>query len=646
MLATQQDGSYPRPTMCREAWTSLDGPWQFAHDDADEGLAQRWFDPSSDSAFDQRIEVPFPPESPASGVGARGFHPVVWYRRTISHAELTAAPGAGDTDTARALVHFGAVDHHARVWLDGHLVAEHVGGQTPFTADVTDALLASTRGADPAPDEHVLVVRAEDDPHASDQPRGKQDWREEPHGIWYDRTTGIWQPVWLEVVPALHVVDVAWTPDVAEAVVRGEVTLSRRPSAPLALDLVLTSGTEVLAEVSYVVGDPVTRLDIPVAALRNGQDRDRLQWSPETPRLVDIDVALRDRGSGLELDRVASYTGLRHVSVDGGSFALNGHPWYTRSVLNQGYRRDTHLASRGGDALRVEVEQIKAMGFNAVRLHQKAEDPRFLYWADRLGLMVWSETAGAYEFSPRAVALLTTEWMELVRRYRSHPSVVVWVPINESWGVQDIAGSTAQQQFAQSLVSLTRALDPSRPAMSNEGWEHVDSDIMGLHDYTVDPEHLRARYVDAAAVRDVVSGFGPQGRRPMLNDAQARRFEAGGCPLMITEFGGISMAEEEGAWGYDHVGSTEEYAARLTGLFDALHASSEVVGFCYTQFMDTGQETNGLLFADGTPKLPVEWIAEIVTGVRTPRTAPDTPEPLDTESEPHAPETHTLNRTH
>jgi hypothetical protein len=358
-------------------------------------------------------------------------------------------------------------------------------------------------------------------------------------------------------------------------------------------------------------------VDIVVPALRNGQDRARLLWSPEHPRLVDVDVVLRERGSGREVDRISSYLGLREVSVGGGSFNLNGQPYYTRSVLNQGYRPETHLASHGSAELRAEVELIKAMGFNAVRMHQKAEDPRFLYWADRLGLLVWSETAAAYEFSPRAIALLTTEWIDLVKRYRSHPSVVVWVPVNESWGVQDIATVPAQQQFAQSLVSLTRALDPDRPAISNEGWEHVDSDILGIHDYTVDAARLRERYLGKEAVTAVVmAGRGPARRRPILNEVQGQRFLDGKAPLMITEFGGISMSDDEKSWGYGHAASTDEYAAQLGGLFDALRASTEIVGFCYTQFMDTGLETNGLLFADGTPKLPIESIFSIVTGQR------------------------------
>jgi hypothetical protein len=181
--------------------------------------------------------------------------------------------------------------------------------------------------------------------------------------------------------------------------------------------------------------------------------------------------------------------------------------------------------------------------------------------------------------------------------------------------VQDIAVNVAQQQFAQSLASLTRALDPSRPVVSNEGWEHVDSDILGLHDYTVDPEQLHAHYADdQAALATVQAVHGPQGRRPMLGETQARLFLEGRAPLMVTEFGGISMSHDAQSWGYAQASSPEDYAALLTGLFTALRTCSPVVGFCYTQYLDTGQETNGLVFADGTPKLPLEDIHRIVTG--------------------------------
>lgn len=592
--------------MCREQWASLDGIWQFAHDDDDTGLTDRWFEPGTTTPYAREIEVPFPPESPASGIGDRGMHPVVWYRRTVDHSALVGAEGAG---SGRVLIHFGAVDHRARVWFDGRLVATHVGGQTPFTADVTDVLDDLS--------EHVLVVRAEDDPHDLHQPRGKQDWREKPHSIWYERTTGIWQTVWSEVVPAQHIADVAWSSDVPAGAVRGEITLAKAPVRPLQVHLTLRLDDEVLAEQSCLVRDRITLVDLAVPALRNGQDRARLLWTPEHPVLVDAAVVLADQPSGETMDAVDSYLGLRTASVGGGAFRLNGQPYYMRSVLDQGYRPETQLASRGSGELRGEVELIKAMGFNAVRVHQKAEDPRFLFWTDRLGLLVWGETAAAYEFSSTAVALLMSEWLELVRRDRSHPSIVVWVPVNESWGVQDIATDPAQQALTRSLADVTRALDPTRPVLSNEGWEHTASDILGLHDYTTDASVLRARYLDRqAAVDAALAGHGPQGRRPILAEAQAQAFLAGDAPLMITEFGGISLSQDEESWGYEQVGSLEEYAASLAGLFDALRASSEVVGFCYTQFMDTGQETNGLVFADGKPKLPVESIAEIVTGTR------------------------------
>ena len=594
--------------MVRPRWASLDGSWQFAHDDAGVGLTERWFSAAgADDRFTRSIEVPYPPESPASGIGDVGFHPIIWYRRTVPHntqVPVGAAPGS------RVLVHFGAVDYRARVWCDGHLVADHVGGQAPFTADITDAL-------DPDAAEYTLVVRAEDDPADLTQPRGKQDWQDQPHGIWYERTTGIWQSVWTETVPSDYVIDAAWTPDLSAGMVRASVTLNRAPARELLLDLTFRLGAEVLAEQSIAVRDKSTRIDVTIAALRNGQDRARLLWTPEHPALVDIELVLRDRDTGGQVDAVTSYTGLRSVGVGRGAFQLNEQPYYVRAVLNQGYRPETHWASTGTEELRGEVEVIKAMGFNAVRTHQKAEDPRFLYWADRLGLLVWAETAAAYEFSPTAIELLVTEWLDLVRRDRSHPSVMVWVPLNESWGVQDIAISPAAQHYAQALASLTRALDPSRPVISNDGWEHVDSDILGLHDYTTDPEILRARYTDKQNLtNDFRAGTGAQGRQPILRNTQLDAFLAGEAPLMITEFGGVSLATDRDAWGYAEVHSDTEYAALVLQLFEALRDSPVVTGFCYTQLKDTGQETNGLLFADGTPKLPIPTLHHIVTGAK------------------------------
>jgi beta-galactosidase/beta-glucuronidase len=604
--ASEQDGSHPRPQLVRPAWTGLDGPWRFAHDDEDRGVSERWYHPDRSAPFDREIRVPFPPESSASGIHDTGFHAVVWYRRTVTEGDL------GAVDGRLCLIHFGAVDHEARVWFDGVPVGEHVGGQTPFTVDVTH-LLHGAPGH-----EHVLVVRAEDDPHDTAQPRGKQDWERDPHGIWYHRTTGIWQPVWAEPVPPQHVVDLAWIAEPAAARVRADLTLAARPVAPVSVTVELSIGDEVLAEVTTRVDGPRATLDIAVPALANGQDRARLLWSPDHPALVDARVVVHegaDRQNGAVLDEVYSYLGLRTAGVGGGRFLLNGRPYYVRAVLGQGYRPDTHLASPGTDALRREIELIKEIGFNTVRVHQKVEDPRFLYWADRLGLLVWGETAGAYEFSVRAVELLAREWLAILRRDRSHPSIVTWVPLNESWGVQDIATDPAQQAYATALTALTRAVDPTRPVVSNDGWEHVDSDILGIHDYTTEPDVLATRYREA---RELVAGYGPQDRRPVLNTVQLARYDDGHAPLMITEFGGVSHRGDASTWGYAQVASDTEYALLLRGLFDALRSCPDVAGFCYTQLTDTLQEANGLLTADRRPKLPVETLREIVTGSAEP----------------------------
>jgi hypothetical protein len=598
--ASEQDGTYPRPLLCRPGWQSLDGAWEFGYDDADTGERDGWFAPGAAAGFDRTITVPFPPEAPASGVGETAPHRVVWYRRGIPHEVLAAAPGT------RTHVHFGAVDHRARVWLDGRLVAEHTGGQTPFTADVTDALL-------PGAEEHVLVVRAEDDPESLVQPRGKQDWQPRPHAVWYERTTGIWQSVWAENVPAQHIADLAWTPDPAHGV-RAEITLARPPAGPVAVDVVISLGERVLAESSTVLRTARGRFDVPIPALRNGIDREDLLWRPERPTLLDARVTLRDPAGSDVLDAVGSYVGVRSAGVGGGRFLLNDRPYFVRSVLDQGYRPQTLLANRGTEELRREVELIKAMGFNAVRVHQKAEDPRFLYWADRLGLLVWGETAAAYEFGADAVELLTREWLELVRRDRSHPSIVTWVPINESWGASDIPADPAQRHYSIALANLTRAVDPSRPVMSNEGWEHTDSDILGVHDYSADPEVLTRRYGDADAFAEVLAGPGPQGRVLAVTERQLERYAAGEAPLMVTEFGGLSLRADEGDFTYTRTSSDTQYAALLGDLFAALRSGTAVAGFCYTQFMDTAQETNGLLFSDGSPKLPIEVIRRIVTG--------------------------------
>lgn len=601
--ASGQDGTYPRPQVMRPGWTDLGGPWGFAHDDLDVGSAEGWH---RHPLLDRTIAVPFPPESPASGIGDTGFHPVVWYSRSVTRAEIEAA-GASSGDS-RLLVHFGAVDHHARVWLNGVLLGEHRGGHTPFTLDATDAV-------DESLDEQLLVVRAEDDPHDVTQPRGKQDWKFDPHDIWYHRTTGIWQTVWLEVVPAVAVRSLRWSSDLVRGEVRLGVDLRGRVRGDQHLVVSLSHQGEPLGSTRVPVTSSHVDVVVDLPRQHNGQAYEHLLWSPEHPRLVDAEVRLvaegaTDGGGGTTVDRVASYLGLRSTVVAEGAFVLNDRPYPVRSVLEQGYWPESHLAAPSVDALRVEVELIKSLGFNATRVHQKIEDPRFLWWADTLGLLVWGEIAGAFEFSPVAVGLLTREWIEAVERDVSHPCVVTWVPVNESWGVQHIAHDPAQQAFARSLAELTRALDPTRPVISNDGWEHVSSDILSVHDYEAVPEIVRARYADDDARAALLAGFGPAGRRVLVGGAVDA-----GAPVMLTEFGGIQFdvgdAPADG-WGYSRATDGDDFVDRLGGLLKAVQASSFLAGWCYTQLTDTVQEVNGLLDENRRPKVPIETLRALI----------------------------------
>jgi beta-galactosidase/beta-glucuronidase len=604
LRASKQDGLYPRPQLVRPEWKELAGPWRFAFDDQDSGLSERWHVAGD---FDRTIEVPFPFESSASGIADPGFHRVVWYSRIVTDDDLDAAGFSPDRVAAdgsrRLLLHFGAVDYRAMVWLDGVFLGSHEGGQTPFSFDITTTL-------DPSRHEHVLVVRAEDDPADVAQPRGKQDWRLEPHSIWYHRTTGIWQPVWLEATADVAVRLLHFTPDVPAGTVSVRVDLARDPQPGTTIDIRLAYEGRVVGALT-LPASATTRAVVEVTEQRNGQAYDELLWSPEHPRLIDATITVRG-ADGTPLDTVASYLGLRSAAWGGGRFLLNNRPYFVRSVLNQGYWPESHLASPEPDALRRDIVLTKELGFNATRLHQKIEDPRFLYWADRLGLLVWAETPGTFEFSSTAATRLLTEWTAAIERDLSHPSIVTWVPLNESWGVQHIAHDPAMRAYARALVQITRALDGSRPVISNDGWEHVDSDIISIHDYEASGDVLKNRYADDEARNRLLDGLGPAGRRILLDGLQL-----GERPVMLTEFGGISYATrytDTDAWGYSSASGADDFVARLRAVVEAVDESTFLAGYCYTQLADTLQETNGLVSDDRVPKAPIEVLRAIFGG--------------------------------
>jgi hypothetical protein len=307
---------------------------------------------------------------------------------------------------------------------------------------------------------------------------------------------------------------------------------------------------------------------------------------------------------------VESYFGLRRIEVRDGRFILNGIPTFMRLVLAQNYWPDSLLAAPSADALRREVELVKSLGFNGLRIHQKIEDPRFLYWCDRLGMLVWGEAANAYVYSDRAVEQLTREWLSALRRDYNHPCIVTWVPLNESWGVPDLDRSQQQQEFVHALYCLTRALDPTRPVIANDGWQHAVGDIFGVHDYAQTGEMLRDRYVDRAAVERTVRDVRPH-HHPLLGAGGELRHE----PIVISEFGGLAFAPDAGEdwFAYGRFADPDALLARYEELVGALLESTVLAGFCYTQLTDTEQETNGLLTADRQPKIDPDRVRAVNT---------------------------------
>jgi len=594
--ASQQDGTYPRPQLVRPAWADLTGTWEFDFASAAEADADRL---SAHTPYGHTIVVPYPPEAPLSGVADTGYHPVVWYRRHVTAADIA---GCGHGDGRRLLLHFGAVDYRADVWAGGQHVGRHEGGHTPFTVDVT---AAATSGFD-------IVVRAEDDPLDLEQPRGKQDWEPRPHSIWYERTTGIWQPVWLESVPRQHVRALAWLTDVANGQVTLGYEVSERSRETAVRVLIAHDGVPLAEATSLTEGQLRGRVVIPLAVLGNGQGYERLLWSPERPVLLDAAIELRDP-AGRVVDAVTSYLGLRTVGTGGGQFLLNDRPYHVRAVLSQGYWPQSHLAAPSAAALSEEVRLIKELGFNTARLHQKIEDPRLLYWADRLGLLVWEELPSAYEFSATSISRLTREWTEAIQRDRSHPSVAVWVPMNESWGVQQAAHRPEQRHFLQALYHLAKALDPTRLVVSNDGWEHADSDLLTVHDYDNDVDSLTAAYADDTAVASTIAGIGP-GQRVIRLLPEAETPGLAHAPVMVSEFGGVALdpGRGDGSWGYAVVADTDQLERQLRGVVGALQASRSLAGWCYTQLTDTVQETNGLTDACRRPKLNPAVVRAII----------------------------------
>ena len=571
---------YPRPQFRRENWQSLNGEWEFAFDDKNDGVKSGLW--QGKKALPLKINVPFTYEYPASGVGDAAQHDVVWYRRSFALAE--------ENRGSRALLCFNAADYQTDVWLNGVHILTHTGGFTPFSADITDFLKEG---------ENVLVVRCED--RLNDAvPRGKQSWTGSPFSCFYVPNTGIWQSVWLEFFGEDCIAEHSLFCDYDKTELYGE--------------LATLYGSADEAEIAVVFDGKLIKRERLTLRGRHNNYRftlpkdytDDYSWSPENPRLLYVDFTLYNDGK--QIDLAHTRIGMRKISVDEyGKICLNNRPYYQRLVLDQGYWQESGLTPPSVDALRKDIELAKAMGFNGARKHQKLEDPYYCYYAEELGFLTWCEMPSAYRFCAEEAAAITKEWQEIVRAGRNCTSNVCYVPLNESWGAREIATDERQKAFARSLYYLTKSLDPTRLISTNDGFETVNpTDILGVHDYDAEKAEDFQKY--AAEKYD---GMHPQG---FALFAEGERYA--GEPALLTEFGGRAMqSDAKGeAWGYSGAAQNEEaFLKQLGSIMQGVY-SCNFQGYCYTQLTDVQQEVNGLLTAERKPKADIEKLKALFGG--------------------------------
>ncbi|MDR1001328.1 MAG: beta-galactosidase [Clostridiales bacterium] len=555
---------HPRPQFTRANWLNLNGEWDFEFDFSNSGLECDFY---KTGGFSKKISVPFCPESKLSGIGYTDFIPAVWYRRTITITE--------EQLRGRVLLHFGAVDYHAVVFVNNQKVGEHVGGYGSFEFDITPCLAAGC---------NTLRVYAEDDVKSGKQPTGKQSDRLHSYGCFYSRTTGIWQTVWLEFVPQTYIKKLRVYPDIDNASVTLSIWLSQPAQGSLSV-FASMDDKECGCQRINVTGDFAT-LTLPLTEKR--------LWDLGDPALYDLRLKL-DCADGAA-DEVETYFGLRSITLGDGVIRLNNRPVFQRLVLDQGFYPNGVYTAPSDEALINDIKLSMDLGFNGARLHEKAFEERFLYHADRLGYLVWGEYANwGFDISTTAnIARYLPEWISLVERDFNHPALIGWCPFNETW---DYMEKYQQDNDLLAIVyGVTKALDPTRPVIDTSGNYHVITDIYDVHDYDQSPETFHSRY---GALK-----------KGQAYDQYSARQSYAGQPFFVSEYGGARWDVSQDSadnWGYDDAPTSEdEYIARYEGLTKALLGSEGVCAFCYTQLYDVEQEKNGLYtydrkrkFADG-----------------------------------------------
>ena len=577
---------YPRPQFERENWTNLNGEWNFAFDDENIGEKQKYFNNFPNAL---KINVPFTYETKLSGIGDQRGHNNIWYNRTVTLSETDLK--------GRLLLHFEGSDYYTKIWVNGQFVGENKGGYHRFTFDIAPYAVEG---------ENNITVKVWDS-FSCELPRGKQRYRSESFSCWYVQTTGIWKTVWLEKVSENYFKMVKNTPvydnGTVDLVYEVDMDWDYWVKYDFCAEAVISFDGEILNTNKLKMWNIHSEVNVPICG-ENVQHNIKY-WSPEEPNLYDIEYRLYRNGE--LVDTVKSYFGVRKISIEDDKIFLNEKPLYLKMVLDQGYWAESHLTPPSEEALIDDIDYAVKYGFNGVRKHQKIEDERFLYWCDVRGILVWSEMASFYFFSDRSVQRFTDEWVKIVRQNYNHPSIITWVPLNESWGVPDIRNSKLQQGFANSIYYLTKSMDNTRLVISNDGWEHTISDIITLHDYCQHGDELLASHTDdELKILNNLVKYTPCDKY-MFADG----YKYNGQPIIMSEYGGIAIKTENG-WGYGEMASGEpEFMSRFKDIMSAIASIPYLSGYCYTQLTDVQQEMNGLLYENREDKLSQESIDSI-----------------------------------
>lgn len=552
---------YPRPQMVREDWTNLNGLWDYA-------ILPKGS--SKPSTFDGEILVPFVVESALSGVAQRvGKDSTLWYNTTFK---------APSTRNKRLLLHFGAIDWRSEIFINGNSVAIHEGGFDPFTVDITDHVKGRTQ---------ELTVKVWDPTDEGPQPRGKQ--IRDPHGIWYTPVTGIWQTVWLEVVPETHIVSTKQTPNIDTEELSFSAKIANAKEGDQ-IRVTVRDGQQEITEQEFGFDEEV-KLTIANQKL----------WSPDNPHLYDLNIELLRNGK--VIDEVDSYFAMRKISMEKDSkgiqrMMLNNEFVFQYGPLDQGWWPDGLYTAPSDEALKFDIVKTKEMGFNMIRKHIKVEPARWYYHCDQLGMLVWQDMpsgdlgnrwdsrpgvfglATEQDRTPESEAYYKKEWNSIMESLHNFPSIVMWVPFNEAWG----------QFKTKEITEWTMQKDPSRLVNSASGGNfHPTGHIIDLHNYPEPamptPELFGEDYI-----------------------------------LVLGEFGGLGLPvenhvwQQKDNWGYQSFKTADELFERYSSLMDRIPnlIRAGLSGAVYTQTTDVEIEVNGLMTYDRKViKIPAEKLRQV-----------------------------------